>query len=99
MVTATLTEVLTLEEVATYLRLAPEVVERQTAQGQMPGRKIENDWRFLKSAINDWLSTPNHRGTLLRQVGALAHDETLAELRDSIYSDRGRLEVDVAEDT
>lgn len=98
MVIATLTEVLTLEEVAAYLRLAPEVVERQATQGHIPGRKIETEWRFLKSAINDWLSTPTHQATLIQQVGALAHDETLAELRASIYHDRGRPEVDEAQD-
>jgi Helix-turn-helix domain len=98
MVSATLTEILTLEEVAAYLRLAPEVVERQATQRQIPGRKIENEWRFLKSAINDWLSTSTPQTTLLQQVGALAHDETLAQLRDSIYRDRGRPEVDETED-
>jgi uncharacterized protein YidB (DUF937 family) len=98
MTTATFTEVFTLEEVAAYLRLAPEIVERQATQGQLPGRKIETEWRFLKSAINDWLSTPTNHSTLLQQIGALAHDETLAELRDSIYRDRGRLEVGEAED-
>lgn len=98
MATVTLTEVLTLDEAAAYLRLASEVVERQATQGQIPGRKIENEWRFLKSAINDWLSTPTHHSTLLQQVGALAHDETLAELRASIYRDRGRPEVDETED-
>lgn len=31
-------EVLTLEEVASYLRLSKEAVERQAAQGRIPGR-------------------------------------------------------------
>ncbi|MBD1854700.1 MULTISPECIES: helix-turn-helix domain-containing protein [Leptolyngbya] len=98
MVLATSTEVLTLEETAAYLRLSPEVVERQAIQGSLPGRNIENEWRFLKSAIDDWLRTPNSHTALLQQIGALAHDETLAELRDSIYRDRGRPEVDENQD-
>jgi excisionase family DNA binding protein len=98
MVLATSTEVLTLEEAAAYLRLPLEVVERQALQGSLPGRNIENEWRFLKSAINDWLRTPNSHAALLQQIGAFADDETLAELRESIYRDRGRPEVDEAQD-
>ena len=56
MSSTTLSEVLTLEEVADYLRLPPEVVLRQAINGKLPGRKIEDHWRFLKSAINAWLS-------------------------------------------
>ncbi len=41
-------EVLTLEEVAAYLRLPTETVVRQATQGQMPGRQIEDTWRFFE---------------------------------------------------
>ena len=51
----TLSDVLTLEEVSAYLRLPPETVLRQTKQGNIPGRQIEEYWRFLKAAIDDWL--------------------------------------------
>ncbi|MBE9010326.1 helix-turn-helix domain-containing protein [Pseudanabaenaceae cyanobacterium LEGE 13415] len=98
MVIATSTEVLTLEEVSAYLRLPPEVVERQAVQGNLPGRKIENEWRFLKTAIEDWLRVPNSYAALHQQIGALASDETLAELGESIYRDRGRPEVDEEQD-
>ncbi len=35
------------------------------------------------------------RAIFLSQAGALSDDETLAELRDSIYAERGRPEVAV----
>ena len=89
-----LSEVLTPEEVAAYLRLSPDVVMRQAEQGLLPGRKIEDSWRFLKSAIDHWLSVQPSRITLLQQVGAFADDPLLAELRSAIYADRGRSEVD-----
>jgi Helix-turn-helix domain len=41
-------EVLTLEEVAAYLRLPQDTIARQAAQGAIPGRQIEDTWRFLK---------------------------------------------------
>ncbi|MGA9383106.1 MAG: helix-turn-helix domain-containing protein [Phormidium sp.] len=87
-------DVLTLEEVSTYLRLPAETILRQTLQGNIPGRKIEEDWRFLKDAIDDWLRSQSSRTVLLIQSGALADDDSLAELRTTIYQARERSEVD-----
>lgn len=86
-------EVLTLEEVADYLRLPVETVEKQARKGQLPARRIEDTWRFLKSAIDDWLHSQDSRTILLQQAGALTNDETLAELRSAIYRERGRSET------
>jgi len=92
----TMPEVLTLEEVAHYLRLPQEKIERQAAQGQIPGRRIEDTWRFLKAAIDEWLRSQDSRTILLQQAGALADDETLPVLRASIYAERGRSETEGA---
>jgi excisionase family DNA binding protein len=87
-------EVLTLEETAEYLRLPKEIVERQASRGQIPGRRIEDAWRFLKTAIDDWLRSQDSRTILLEQAGVFADDETLDELRAKIYAERGRPEVE-----
>lgn len=87
-------DVLTLEEASEYLRLPVEIVLRQALQGNIPGRKIESDWRFLKVAIDDWLRSKNSRSILLSQAGAFADDDSLAQLRDDIYQARGRSEID-----
>lgn len=89
--------VLTLEEVANYLRLPVETVIRQAAQGQIPGRRIEDTWRFLKAAIDDWLRSQDSRLRLLQQSGALADDETLPTLREEIYQARKRPKVEADE--
>ncbi len=91
-------QVLTLEEVAAYLRLPSETIARQAAQGQIPGRKIEDAWRFLKAAIDEWLRSHDGRMLLLQQAGALADDEMLPELRKSIYELRERAEIDSSPD-
>jgi len=88
--TTELPQVLTLEEVANYLRLPKEIVERHAAQGQIPGRCIEATWRFLKDAIDEWLRSQDSRTVLLQQAGALADDGTLPALRAAIYAERGR---------
>jgi excisionase family DNA binding protein len=90
----TIPDVLTLEETSAYLRLSIETVTSQASKGNIPGRKIENDWRFLKSAIDDWLSAKNSSSVLLSQAGVFADDDSLAQLRASIYQARERPEID-----
>lgn len=86
-------DVLTLEEVADYLRLSKETVEREAIQGHIPGRRIEDTWRFLKAAIDDWLRSHDSRALLLQQAGVLADDDSLPDLLTTIYAQRGRSEV------
>ncbi|TAE61623.1 MAG: DNA-binding protein [Nostocales cyanobacterium] len=94
MTKAVLPEVLTIEEVAEYLRLPQEAVIRQALSGNIPGRKIEDNWRFLKVAIDEWLSSPHNRAILIQQAGVFADDDSLADLRSSIYAARGRAEFE-----
>ena len=87
-------EVLTLEEAAEYLRLPRETIERAAAQGHIPGRRIEETWRFLRAAIDEWLRSHDGRTILLQQAGVLADDESLDALRSATYAERGRPETD-----
>ena len=96
--TDTIPDVLTLDEVADYLRLPKETVERQATRGKIPGRRIEESWRFLRKAIDNWLQSHDSREVLLYQAGALVDDEILGELRKKIYADRGRPETETGED-
>ena len=91
---AELPRVLTLEETAEYLRLPTDTVEKQASHGQIPGRRIENRWRFLRDALDDWLRAQDSRQILQQQAGALADDDTLLDLLDDIYQRRGRPEVE-----
>ena len=92
--------VLTLHELADYLKLPPETILNQANQGQLPGRKIEDTWCFFKDAMtsgrsetnDDWLRAQDSRTILLQQAGAFADDSTLEEMRDQIYANRGRSE-------
>jgi excisionase family DNA binding protein len=48
-------EVLTLAEAADLLQVEPEVVEAMAAAGELPGRKLGDDWRFSRTALLRWL--------------------------------------------
>jgi excisionase family DNA binding protein len=56
-------EVLTLPEAAAYLRVPEEVLQRMAAEQAIPARKIGEEWRFLRSALQDWLSRDANRGS------------------------------------
>ena len=56
-------DVLTLEEVATLLEVPVAAVQRCVEQGDLPGRRFGNDWRFAKTAVLTWLAAgePSNR--------------------------------------
>jgi len=87
-------EVLTLEETAEYLRVTPRAIERSIAACALPARRIDEEWRFLKSALDDWLKGMSGKAELLSQAGAMADDDSLDELRAAIYAERGRAEAE-----
>lgn len=49
-------EVLTLEELAALLSLDPDATRALAEAGELPGRKLGDDWRFSRRAILAWLS-------------------------------------------
>jgi excisionase family DNA binding protein len=48
-------EVLSLEEAAELLRVAPADVQALATAGEIPGRKIGESWRFSRLAVLRWL--------------------------------------------
>jgi hypothetical protein len=75
-----ISEVLTLEEVADYLRLPIDAVRDHAVQGLLPGNAIKGEWRFLKSAIDRWLATPL-KTPLIPQGRVTAADLEAAQAR------------------
>jgi excisionase family DNA binding protein len=48
-------EVLTLEGAAELLQLEPDAVAELAAAGELPGRRIGDEWRFSRAAVLAWL--------------------------------------------
>lgn len=48
-------DVLTLEEVAAFLKLSPDVVRARAEEGDLPGRRFGKEWRFARAAVLAWL--------------------------------------------
>ena len=49
------TEIMTLQDVADYLKLAERTVYGYAQKGLLPGIKVGSAWRFRKADIQAWL--------------------------------------------
>jgi len=49
-------EVLTLAEAAAYLRVTEVALGKLAAGQAIPSQQIDGEWRFLKRALNGWLT-------------------------------------------
>src|SRR4051812_44231358 len=87
------TEVLTLAEAAAYLRLPESDVLRLVREQALPARRLANEWRFLKKAIEQWLSAPPLPGSkeaILAVAGVWKDDPYVEEELKEILNNRGR---------
>ena len=85
--------VLTLAEAAAYLRVAEDDVVRLVYTQDLSGRKIGDQWRFLKSSLENWLSKPARppgNEALLALAGSWKDDPYVDEMLTEIYKQRGR---------
>ena len=48
-------DIMTLEEVAKYLKLKPQTIYTWVQDGKIPAAKLGKEWRFRKSIIDRWL--------------------------------------------
>lgn len=51
-------EYLTADEVAEVIRKSPDYVRRLCASGELPARKLGNEWRIHAAALEQFMTTP-----------------------------------------
>jgi len=49
-------DILTLEEVALYLRLKPQTIYKWAQEKRIPAVKLGKEWRFRRSILDRWLN-------------------------------------------
>ena len=49
-------EILTLDEVAAYLKAGKKTVYRLVQQGALPGFKLGGTWRFRRTELDRWIA-------------------------------------------
>ena len=49
------TDIMTIKEVAAYLKLTEKTAYRLAAEGKIPGFKVGGAWRFRRREIEKWI--------------------------------------------
>jgi excisionase family DNA binding protein len=48
-------EIMTIEELSSYLKVSRSTTYKLAQQGVLPGTKVGKHWRFHKDAVDEWL--------------------------------------------
>lgn len=79
-------EIMTLAEIATYLKVSEKTVIRMAQVGDIPCAKIASQWRFVKDIIDDWIYSRMNTmpdGQLKKEVESLPDNVPLSSLISS----------------
>ena len=49
-------EIMTIEELSVYLKIAKSTLYKLAQEGKLPGQKVGRHWRFHKETIDQWIS-------------------------------------------
>jgi len=55
-------QILTLREVAAYLKLAEKTAYRLASEGKLPGFKVGGSWRFKREDLDAWIKKQKENG-------------------------------------
>lgn len=49
-------EIMTLPEIAEFLKIGEKTVTKMVQEGKLPGTKIGGQWRFMREIVREWLT-------------------------------------------
>lgn len=65
-------QIVTIKEVAGYLKVHERTVYRLAAKGEIPAFKVANTWRFRREDIEHWIE---QQTSSLQQIGKKTNKE------------------------
>jgi len=71
-------DIMTVEEVAKFLKMKPQTVYKWAQEGRIPGTKLSKEWRFRRRILDEWLNT---RITLSKGGFELMYQQSLVTVR------------------
>lgn len=86
-------QVMTLSEIANYLKVSEKTILRMAQGGDIPGAKISNQWRFMKAIIDDWFTMKMQSATKKDLAEVINTAEKIIPLSRLITEDRILLEI------
>jgi excisionase family DNA binding protein len=81
-------EILTIQEVAGYLKLPVSTVYRLAERRDLPGHKVGRQWRFHKSVLDDWFR--EHAVTSRSTILVVDDEEAIRDLMVSALATKTR---------
>ena len=90
-----MTELMTLKEVATYLRVTKKTIYRLLERGDIPATKVGRQWRFGKASIDVWLH--QHSPKTAANILVIDDDETICSLFEDTLEETGHTITTVSE--
>src|SRR5438874_3601645 len=78
-------EMMDLEQLASYLQRDVREVSKLASRGHLPGHKVAGQWRFARADINHWIETQIPAYTD-QQLTALEKGESRSEDREPLVS-------------
>ena len=63
-------DILTVKELAEYLRINEKTAYRLASEQRLPGFRVGGSWRFRKAAVDAWIEDEENRAR-----GTNTHDE------------------------
>ena len=78
-------DMMNLEQLATYLQRDPREVSKLASRGHLPGHKVAGQWRFARAEINHWIETqiPDYTD---QQLTALEKGHSPSDDREPLVS-------------
>jgi len=80
--------VMTLQEIAAYLKVSEKTILRMVQAGELPGLKVSNQWRFVRATIDDWLTSQMHRAASENLAAVIQPAQPLLALPRLLPPDR-----------
>ena len=56
--------ILTIKDVADYLKVNERTIYRLAASAELPGFKVGNSWRFKQSELEQYIAAQHNRGSV-----------------------------------
>ncbi|ABN63814.1 helix-turn-helix domain-containing protein [Shewanella baltica] len=62
------TPILTIKDVANYLKVNERTIYRLAANGELPGFKVGNSWRFKQSELEHYIASQHNRANTIETI-------------------------------
>ena len=88
-----MSDILTAQELSSYLKITTTTIYKLAQQGELPSFKVGSEWRFKKELIDRWLE--NGAGRAPKKVLVVDDEPTICDLYQKAL-DRKKYSVEVA---